>query len=473
MQIIDRLNGYCSNAIPMHMPGHKRNTDLSYEDGYLKKLCADVDITEIDGFDNLNFASGIIRKSEEDAALLWNSRHTYYTVNGSTSGILSALFACTVSCKRILAARNCHKSVYNAIRIHGLDPVFIMPEIDSLTGACGHIDPENIENALSADPGIKTVIITSPTYEGIISDIRDISEVVHRHGAVLIVDEAHGPHLGLYGVFPENALSCGADIVIQSLHKTLPSLTGTAVVHVSSNYKDKTVIDELERALTMFSTSSPSYLLISSIDSCVALMKRRGEKVLKEWSDNLFWFYNMACNLKNLKIIDPYNYSDRDPSKIIITGMNGSRLADILRNRYSIEVEMAAPYYVLAMTGAGDTRKTISLLYDALKDIDNNMSESVITEISVFPEIPQRKIQVNQAYKYKSEIADSDKAIGEISSEYIWSYPPGIPVIVPGEKITENIVEYISFCLYASNPLYSDRRGIIDSSDNSFLICRE
>lgn len=472
MQIIDKLNGYCSNAIPMHMPGHKRNTDLS-EDGYLKKLCADIDITEIDGFDNLNFPCGIIRNSQEDAARLWNSSHTYYTVNGSTSGILSALFASTVGCKQILAARNCHKSVYNAIRIFGLDPVFIMPETDNLTGACGKIKPETIEKSLSANPGVKTVIITSPTYEGIISDIRQISSVVHRHNAVLIVDEAHGSHLGLYGVFHENALSCGADIVIQSLHKTLPSLTGTALVHISKDFKDKMIIDELERAMTMFSTSSPSYLLISSIDSCVALMRSRGEEILKEWAENLLWFYSMTHTLKKLKIIDPYNYSDRDPSKIIITGISGSRLADILRSKYSIEVEMAAPYYVLAMTGAGDTRKTLSALYQALSIIDSSMPESDISQISVFPEIPQRDIPVNEAYKYNTENVASDKAIGETSSEYIWAYPPGIPVIVPGEKITRNVLEYISFCLNASIPLYSDRRGSINSSCSSFLICSE
>ncbi len=473
MQIIDKLNGYCSNAIPMHMPGHKRNTELSGNGGYLQKLCADIDITEIDGFDNLNSPCGIIEQSQKNAAGLWGSAKTYYIVNGSTSGLLSALFACTVNCKKILVSRNCHKAVYNAVRIFELEPVFMMPETDTFTGACGSISPGTVEHALSENPDIKTVIITSPTYEGIISNIKKIAEIVHRYGAVLIVDEAHGAHLGLYGVFAENALMCGADIIIESLHKTLPSLTGTAVAHISKNLKDKTVAEEFERALTMFSTSSPSYLLISSIDSCVALMNSDGKKILNKWAENLRWFYSMSQNLKNLKIIDPYKNSDRDPSKIIITGMRGGRLADILRSEYRIEVEMAAPYYVLAMTGAGDTHETLSKLYCALEKIDNGLHGCDLPKTFPFPQIPERKITVNKAYKYKAVKINATDAYGKISSEYIWSYPPGIPVIVPGEKVSQSISEYISFCQKAGIPLYSDRRGTIDPAESSFLICEE
>jgi len=465
MNIIDRLRSYCPGAVPMHMPGHKRNTGLSGEKGYLEKLAADIDITEIDGFDNLNDPDGIIKESEQRASELWKSGETFYTVNGSTSGILSALFACTVKNKKILAARNCHKSVYNSIRIFGLEPVFIMPQTDEITGACGRISPESVREILERDPEIKTVIITSPTYEGLISDIRQIAQIVHSFGAVLITDEAHGAHLGLYGVFPEDALSCGADIVIQSLHKTLPSLTATACVHLGKAFAETPQAEEFRRAMPMFSTSSPSYLLISSMDSCTALLCDRGKEILSSWMEELKRFYSRVNGLKHISVRDPFKDKATDPSKIIISGMSGGRLADILRDQYNIEPEMAAPGYVIAMTGAGDTRETLDALADALIDTDLHMTMNEIFDDIVFPGIPVKDITVSQAYLSETENISLTDAAGRTSAGYIWAYPPGIPVIVPGEIFSAEIIDYINKASASGIPLHSDRtNGISEVS---------
>ena len=222
-----------NKKIPMHMPGHKRNTALS---PYLKKLGADVDITEITGFDNLNNACGILKESMEKAANLRKADRAFYLVNGATGGILAAVSALVGNGDKVIVARNCHKSVYNAIELAGAVPVFVLPKVDEKTGIPGDIKKEDIENEIKTNPDARLVIITSPTYEGIVSDIKGISEACHKAGIPLLVDAAHGAHLGYGYGFPEDAYTQGADISVESLHKTLPSLTQTAICYCRRDF---------------------------------------------------------------------------------------------------------------------------------------------------------------------------------------------------------------------------------------------
>ena len=232
--LLERLSTYAaSDAYPFHMPGHKRQVKMGITS---VPNPFSVDITEIDGFDNLHHAEDILKESMNSAAAVYGADRSWYLVNGSTCGILAAIAAAVKPGEKILMARNSHKSAYHAVILNQLEPVYLYPEEVPEFQIPGGIEPEQVERALLEHPEIRAVFVTSPTYEGIVSDIQGIAATAHRHGAALIVDEAHGAHLpfGDGNYFPDGALQEGADLVIQSLHKTLPSLTQTAILHLKS-----------------------------------------------------------------------------------------------------------------------------------------------------------------------------------------------------------------------------------------------
>ena len=222
-----------SDFYPFHMPGHKRNLASS-----AGKFPFERDITEISGFDNLHHAEGILLEAQENAAQLYGTRRCFFSVNGSTAALLSAISACVSKGGSILVARNCHKAVYHALYLRELQPVYIYPHEDSRLGINGGISPSRVERYLEEHPEVEAVLITSPTYDGIVSNVEKIAEIAHRHEVPLIVDEAHGAHFRFSEYFPVSAADLGADIVIQSFHKTLPSMTQTAVLHVCSDRVD-------------------------------------------------------------------------------------------------------------------------------------------------------------------------------------------------------------------------------------------
>ncbi|MEE1516291.1 MAG: aminotransferase class V-fold PLP-dependent enzyme, partial [Lachnospiraceae bacterium] len=241
--LYEKLNSYSDGDVyPFHMPGHKRNMPLF-------KSAYDYDITEIEGFDNLHHARGILRESMDMAAGFYGTKKTYYLVNGSTCGLLSAISAVVEYGDKIIIARNCHKAVYNAVYMNNLKASYIYPKPVENTSILGGIHPKDVEKALEENPDAKAVVITSPTYEGVVSYVQAIAKVVHEKGIPLIADEAHGAHFSMSGYFPKSALECGADIVIQSVHKTLPSLTQTALLHICSDMVDES---KVERYLSIY-----------------------------------------------------------------------------------------------------------------------------------------------------------------------------------------------------------------------------
>ena len=258
-----------SDVYPFHMPGHKRRA-LPFPNPYT------IDITEIDGFDNLHHAEGLIREAEERAAKLYGADRSYYLVNGSTCGLLAAICAAARRGDKVLAARNCHKAVYHAISMQGLAAEFLYPAI-TRGDLQGQITAAQVEEALTKHPDIAVVILTSPTYEGIVSDVAAIAACCHAHGAALIVDEAHGAHFGFGAGFPENAVRLGADAVIMSLHKTLPSFTQTALLHCNGTRIDP---GRVARYLGVYETSSPSEWMHASTCSV-----SRGQNFLRNTGD--------------------------------------------------------------------------------------------------------------------------------------------------------------------------------------------
>ena len=436
--LVQRLKEYNKTMLPMHMPGHKRNLALSGTDGYLAVLGADCDITEIAGFDNLAEPEGILLNLKERAAKLWKSDESYPLVNGSTCGVLAAIHAAVPQGGRVIVARNCHKSVYNGLQLVNAKVMYLLPEWDGMLGCYGTVSSEAVEKALEEVPDAKLVIVTSPTYEGVISDIEGICQVAHKKGVPVLVDSAHGAHLG-FGAFPKGAAACGADLVVHSLHKTLPCLTQTAMLHRTGMLVSAL---ELQTSINMFQTSSPSYLLLASIDGCIGLLEEQGEELFAGWQEAVAAFYEETKCLRHLSV-----ERRGEPGKLLITtvgtSLSGPELMSRLREEHHIELEMAAERYGLAMTGMGDTEVSLQRLAEALKDLDENCT-AVAVEPMPCPAIPSAPMTVAEAMRTESRERSLKDAVGEIAAEHIWAYPPGIPVVVAGEKITEAVVAYLT-----------------------------
>lgn len=461
--LYDKLKSYKESGIyPFHMPGHKRK-DIT-NDGLLPY---NIDLTEIDGFDNLHNACGCIKEIEKKAEKLYCVNRALLLVNGATGGILASIRAMTDYGDKIIVARNCHKSVYNAIELCGLNPEYILPECDENYGIFTSISPQNLKTLLDNNPDTKLVIITSPTYEGVVSDIKSISDICHRYGAMLFVDEAHGAHFPFSKKFPSEAVKCGADVAVVSLHKTLPSLTQTALLLTNNSE----LSERLQENLSVFETSSPSYILMSAIEKCLDFISDN-KADFEAYTNRLLDFYNDTKSLKKLLIL--YNDKsflencfDYDFGKILIstarTNISGTELAKILREKYKNEMEMSYTDYVIAMTSVCDTDEGFSRLKKALFEIDNSLTKKEKTNDEYnFSEIPERSFNSFQKNNYNSEKILLKKAQGRVSLEYIWAYPPGIPLIVPGEVITDKLINQINILIENNIQINSTKNSMHD-----------
>lgn len=435
--LYDRLETYGnSDFYGMHMPGHKRNRQL-----IPNRIPYELDITEIDGFDDLHHADGIIREAEARAARLYKAETTHFLVNGSTVGILSAILGSTNRGDKILVARNCHKSVYHAIDLNELEPVYIYPShVES--GMNGEISAEEVKTLLEREPEIRAVMIVSPTYDGVVSDVEKIAEIVHQYSIPLIVDEAHGAHFGFHPYFPENANRKGADVVIHSVHKTLPALTQTALLHLNGPIADR---KKIERYLHILQSSSPSYILIASIDVCMEFLEQSGEREFETYVQALEKVRERLGRLCHLKLIETEQY---DRSKLVISVQNSTlssrELSKILREKYHLEMEMTAGNYILAMTSVGDTQEGLERFVSALEEIDAACKES--KEKHCFGSLPRTRLclKSSEAVERKNGISIAwEDSVGLISMEYAYLYPPGIPLIVPGEEVTWEVISYL------------------------------
>lgn len=450
--IYDRLKEYSEKDVcPMHMPGHKRNMGLMKE-----SFPFHLDITEINDFDNLHDPEGIILEGQERAAGLYGSEHSFYLINGSTCGILAGIRAVVQTGDKVIMARNSHKSVYHGVELNELRPVYLLPEMDEELGIYGSVNTERVRELLMMHRDAALLILTSPTYEGVISDIKSIVRISHEMGIPVMVDEAHGAHLGFSPAFGSSAVEAGADIVIHSIHKTLPSLTQTSLAHVNGKLVD---YKNFQRQLEIFETSSPSYILLSSIDSCVKLLCEEKDSLFRQYEENIELFDEMVEGLEKLRVLchgrdkleiyqSIYRY---DSGKIVIrtkgTSLTGTELLRILREEYKIELEMAYIDYAIAMTSIGDERENFIRLADALMDIDRKINFVLKEEkndyTSMTISLPKQSLSIKEAMVREGIFLPLAKAVGKVSKEYVHFYPPGVPILVPGEVIDEKVIQVI------------------------------
>lgn len=451
-----------SGSIPFHMPGHKRSKAFGYLDG-----AQSIDITEIDGFDNLHNAKGMLKAAQERTAEFFCVKESRYLVGGATSGVLSAIRAMTHAGEGVLIARNCHRSVFNAVEICALRPYYVKPAYFEEYGFCGSVMPEDVERALIEHRDIKLVVITSPTYEGVISDIKSIAKICRAYDVLLFVDEAHGAHLGLSRKFEQSARNLGADVVVNSLHKTLPSLTQTAVLHICSDRVDAAAID---RNLAVFESSSPSYVLMSSIDECVRYLSQEGAKTLDKWSDMLDKFRRSLARSSKIKLFHGardgrvFAY---DKSKLVFltveSAMSGLEFARSLRENYNIELEMASVNYALAMTGAGDDLPAYLALSEAIFELENSTKErrGLVNINGV--NVPKKAFDPYEIDCLDLEFVNFENSVGHVAAENIWAYPPGAPIICKGEVIEPDVLRHALYLYECGVNVESERKSFPDS----------
>lgn len=491
--LYQRLTAYSEGDFyPCHMPGHKRNA-ASGGMGDLYRI----DITEIDGFDDLHHAEGILREAQERANRLYGAEETFFLVNGSTCGVLAAILTVTKPGEEILIARNCHKSVYHAAILQNLSVHYYQPQMIREYDICDGVCAEEIARLLERYPNVKAVVVTSPTYEGVLSDIAGIARAVQERGKVLIVDEAHGAHLGLAKNLPEGAMSQGAapepvkdmpdgavaqgaDLVIHSLHKTLPAMTQTALLHVSGDRVDR---ERLRRFLSILQSSSPSYVLMASMDACVRFLEEEGAERFAFFQKEYEKFCEKTAKLKYLRIGkmtdvsgNGYALTGWDIGKLLIsvkgTELNGKELCDILRKRYHLEMEMAADTYALAIMTLMDTSEGWQRLADAICGIDDRIEEKSsggqkdrierkgcggqkdrterkgcggqkMTEGVRRIRLPQVGLSMAAAFHSPQEEIRLEEAAGRIAADFLMLYPPGIPLAAPGEVLDAELIQKI------------------------------
>ena len=445
-----QLIALAKTRYPLHMPGHKRLVEPA------PGLPASWDFTEVPGADDLHDAGGILAEAMARTAALWGGARTFYLINGATCGLLAGIRALAPAGSTVIAARNCHKSVFHALELGDLHARWVMPRPDEAFGIHGSVAPADVAAALDACPGARCVILTSPTYEGVLSDIAAIAALCHARGVPLLVDEAHGAHYlplaEAYG-WRGGALAAGADVVIQSPHKTLPSLTQTALLHLGGVYGPG-LADRIARQLVIFETSSPSYPLMASLDGCTGLLAAHGEEWFAAWAERLGRFDRAVAGLSRLRVLchgldtlarHPACFA-HDPGKILLdssgAGLTGTQLADALRER-GFELEMVCGDLVLAMTSPCDAGDALDRLADALQEIDAAASAAP-AQPAAHPAPPppgETVCTIARALAQPAVPCPMAEAEGRVAAEFVWAYPPGVPLIVPGERITRRVLD--------------------------------
>lgn len=440
MALQQKLMDYAKNGrYPFHMPGHKRNTALLGD-----VFPYEMDITEIDGFDNLHHAQGILQECMEQASKLWQSKASFFLVNGSSGGLLAAIRSMTKRGDEVLMARGCHRAVYHGVELCGLSPKYLVAPVLEDWHIHGSITPAQVAEALEDMQNCKLVILTSPTYEGIVSDIAGIADVAHKKGALLLIDEAHGAHLGFSDGFPDTAVHLGADIVVQSLHKTLPCSTQTAILHVCS---ENVSIKEVKRQLSVFQTSSPSYVFLAAMEHCMSILQEKKEMLFSAYEKRLKTFYEEIKELQILQVYQPQkDVFAFDKSKLLLhtkkSTWSGIELSQKLREVYDLEMEMAQPFYTLAMTSICDTDAGFAMLKNALFALDEQAEPvNQIQKPEILLQLPEVYCSVEEALQANQKEVPLLESAGYVSADYVWVYPPGVPFVVPGERISLDLVK--------------------------------
>lgn len=442
MSLYDEIKNFLKHKKTMFTtPSHDGTSFVipDYE-SFLGRKFLSYDLSEYDGLDNLSSPAGIIKEAQDSCAKILGAKNLFFLINGSSSGIVASMLSCLKRDDKVLIARNCHKSVYNGLVLTGAKPYWVMPEFIDEWGIYGKVTPESVSSALNKYSKIKALIITSPTYNGICSDISEISNICRQKGVTLIVDEAHGG-LRQFLSFENriNAISLGADIAVQSFHKTCGAPNPCAVLMTGKNTDPVSV----QNALNLINTSSPSYPLLMAIDSAVKfLSSEKGNEFVRKLYFNIKSFKEKISEIEGVSV-----YDNDDFTKILIkiNSLTGFDLSEIMYDDFDIEDELANEKSVMFLCGLGTSNLKLKKLEKALIKIVERKEKSLKKVFSYNFPMPESRLTPKDAFGLPLKIVDVQKSVGKTCGESVLEYPPEVPVLLPGEIIREPHVDYMLY----------------------------
>ena len=437
-------------VVPFDVPGHKRGRGNPELVRLLGEQCVSLDVNSMKPLDNLCHPVSVILEAENLAADAFGAAHAYFMVGGTTSAVQSmVLTACKLGDK-IIMPRNVHRSAINALVLCGAEPVYVDPDVEPHIGIALGMEPEEVERAILAHPDATAVFVNNPTYYGICSDLRAIVELAHKHGMMVLVDEAHGTHLSFHEDLPVSAMEAGADMAAISMHKSGGSLTQSSLLLLNENVNTRYV----EQIINLTQTTSASYLLLSSLDISRRNLALRGresfEKVknmaeyAREEINSIGGYYAYGKDLVNGRSI--YDY---DVTKLSVytrdIGLTGIEVYDLLRDEYDIQIEFGDIGNILAYISIGDRIQDIERLVGALEDIKRLYARPVSRLHNAEYITPIVAATPQKAFYAEKELIPIRETPGRICGEFVMCYPPGIPILAPGEMVTEEIVSYVLY----------------------------
>lgn len=436
--------------VPFDVPGHKRGRGNPELSELLGDRCVNIDVNSMKPLDNLCHPVSVIKAAEELAAEAFGSAHAFLMVGGTTSAVQSMALACCKKGDKIIMPRNVHRSIINALVLCGARPVYVNPDVDRHLGISLGMKVEQVEQAIRDNPDAVAVFVNNPTYYGICSDLRTIVEAAHSHGMKVLVDEAHGTHFYFGENFPVTAMAAGADMASVSMHKSGGSLTQSSLLLVGKDMHPGYV----RQIINLTQTTSASYLLLASLDISRRNLALRGREAFarvaelaeyaREEINRIGGYYAFGDELVNRDSVYAF-----DPTKLSVhtldIGLAGIEVYDILRDEYDIQIEFGDLGNMLAYLSIGDRKQEVERLVSALADIKRRYQKDKTGMLSQ-EYIPPRVVMTPQESFYApKEQLPIQEAEGRICSEFVMCYPPGIPILAPGEEITDEIIEYILY----------------------------
>src|SRR5574344_60676 len=441
------------NVTSFHTPGHKNGNsiDKDFLDFFGENLFKS-DLTVFPEVDSIHDPVGIIKEAQDLYADLVGAKNTFFLLNGSSMGNQVIFMSICNPGDSVILSRNAHKSAMTGIILGGIWPIWIQPTIDKEFDLFFDSSPEQIEKALLKFPEEKAVFITNPTYNGILTDVKKIADIVHEYGKILIVDEAHGAHLGMSDNISKSAVQLGADIVVQSSHKTLSVLSQGSVLHVCS---DRVDINRVKKVVSLLQTTSPNYTILSSLDVARKQMYFHGKELVDKMIENADYFRKKQSDFSKFHFLTREDMLrkgyDLDLSKVTINvskvGIEGQIISEILAKQYDIQFDCADFFNLIAILGIGTSRKDMDNLLFALKDIENKnngkLENNSLNLPSLMTEMVMSPREIFLSANSEVENIPISEASGYISAQTLTPYPPGIPVLIPGERITKEICDYL------------------------------
>lgn len=435
------------------VPGHKMgNFDNDLEE-YAGKMLYKLDINAPIGLDNLYHPHGVIKEAEDLLADLYNVDEALFSINGTTGGIMTMIIGTIDAKEKIILPRNVHKSIINSLILSGAYPIFVMPDTDPETGIANGVKIDNYIKAMDENPDAKAVFVINPTYFGVTSNIKKLVKEAHERNMIVIADEAHGSHLYFHEDLPLGAMAAGADISSVSLHKTFGSLTQSSAILIN---KERINVSRIKKVYAMLSSTSPNHILLASIDVARKRMALDGHKLLSNTLDLARKTRERINKIRGFHCLDKSYLDgngrfDIDETKLVINtsevGLSGFEIFKLMREVENVQMELGEISELLAIFTIGTTQKDADRLVEGLQKISDKYYD--ITDIKTIPHFsysfPELIVRPREAFHAPSKVISLDDAVGEISAESIMIYPPGIPLAIPGEVITQNAIDLLHF----------------------------